>query len=72
MYFYERKRKGERLSNYHDEAREMEYRASRTDDPAVKLAGQIAHAAKVRSEAQMLNGATRWSPDKVWNHKEIE
>ena len=72
MYFYERKRKGERLRNYHDEARELEYKASRTDDPAVKTVAHLAHAAKVRAEGQILNGATYWSPDKVWNHKEID
>lgn len=72
MYFYERKRKGERLSNYHDEARELEYRAKRTDDPKVKVAAQIAHAAKVRAEGQILNGATHWSPDKAWNAREID
>ena len=72
MYFYERKRRGQSLQSYNDEARELEYQVKRTDDPSVKLLGKIAHAAKVRSEAQMLNGATRWNPDKLWNHKEID
>lgn len=71
MYFYERKRKGQSLQSYNDEARELEYRTKTTDDPSVKVLGQVAHAAKVRSEAQMLNGATHYS-GKVWNAKEID
>lgn len=72
MYFYERKRRGERLQTYYDAAREMEYKVNQSDDPAVREAGlRIAHAAKVRAEAQMVQGAQRWDPDKRWNHKEI-
>ncbi len=63
----------EKLSTYRDTAREMEYLVSRSDDPGVVEAGtRIAHAAKVRAEAQMLAGHDTWRPDKVWNQKEPE
>ncbi len=73
MYFYERKRKGERLQSYYDAARELEYKVSRSDDPEVQEHGtRIAHAAKVRAEAQMVQGGYRWAPGDKWNHKEIK
>ena len=64
----------ERLSNYHEAAQEMQYRHDHSDDPGIKAANppRIWHAAKVRAEAQMMMGATRWTPDKPWNHKEAE
>ena len=61
------------LSTLHDTAREMEYQVNRSDDPVVTEPGnRIAHAAKVRAEGQMLAGATKWNPAKVWNHREVE
>lgn len=73
MYFYERKRKGTSLHSYHDEARELEYKVSRSDDPAVVEYGtRIAHAAKVRAEGQLQAGATHWTPGQKWNHKEVD
>lgn len=74
MYFFVRTpRKGESLRTLHDEARELEYRVSRTDDPVVQEMGtRIAHAAKVRAEARIVAGATRYDPDKRWDHKEID
>ncbi len=72
MYFYERKRKGERLQNYHEAAQEMYEKVKRSDDPAVQEHGtRIAHAAMVRAEAQLVQGAYRWDPDRRWDHKEI-
>jgi hypothetical protein len=72
MYFYERKRKGQSLKSYADEARELEYRVSRTDDPSVKSLEYVAHAAKVRADARLLAGATHYVPGKKWNHKEVD
>ena len=73
MQFYFKAKKGESLRTYHDEARELEYQVNRTDDPqALRVGNRIAHAAKVRAEAQLENGASRWDPEKRWNHKEID
>jgi hypothetical protein len=73
MYFYFKYKRGEKLSNYHDAARELEYQVKRTDDPeALRVGNRIAHAAKVRAEGQIVSGATQWNPEKRWNHKEIE
>ena len=73
MQFYFKSKKGETLRNYHDAARELEYQVNRTDDPtALREGNRVAHAAKVRAEAQIQAGATQWNPDKRWNHKEID
>ncbi len=61
------------LKTLNETAREMEYQVNRSDDPTLLKAGnRIAHAAKVRSEARMLAGATVYRPDTPWNAKEIE
>ena len=54
----------ESLEHYHEAALEAEHKG---------LPSSIWHAAKVRTEAQMLAGATRWDKDKPeWRAKEIE
>ena len=64
---------GEKLSNYFDEAREMEYQVNQSDDPYVQEHGiNLAHAAKVRAEARLQAGATHYLPNEEWNHKEVD
>lgn len=53
-------RPGERLQDVHDAARELEDRAKGSDDPAAKTTELVAHAAKVRSEARLLQGQARF------------
>ena len=72
MYFYLRNRKGEALKHYQDEARELEYRAARTDDPKLQIWGKVAHAARVRADARVFAGATHYVAGKRWDHKEID
>jgi hypothetical protein len=53
----------ESLSNYHEAALEAE---------AKGLPSRVWHAAKVRAEAQMLAGATKWDKDSPkWKSKEV-
>jgi hypothetical protein len=73
MYFYMKSKRGTSLRSYHEAAQEMEYKVNRSDDPKVLEQGnRIAHAAKVRSEAQLLAGATHWIPGKRWNADEAD
>ena len=61
------------LAHLHEAALEAEYQHERTDDPTVKAnyPDRVWHAAKVRSEAQMLAGAKQWSPRRAWNAAEV-
>lgn len=73
MYFYMKSKRGEKLRNYHEEAQEMYYRVSQTDDPSVNNPGtRIAHAAMVRAEGQIQAGATHWTPGKKWDSKAVD
>ena len=74
MYFFVRTpKKGVSLRSLHEAAQNMEYHVNRSDDPKVQEQGvRIAHAAKVRAEARLLQGATHYDPGKRWDHKEID
>ena len=71
MDFYERRRKGENLRNYQEAARELAYRAARTDDPRLQVMGKVAHAAEVRAGGRELAGGTHWNRQR-WNPNEVD
>ena len=50
------------LKHLHEAALEAEHAG---------LPSSIAHAARVRAEAQMQAGAKRWTPERAWNAAEI-
>lgn len=72
MYFYERKRKGERIKSYQEAAQELAYRASRTDDPAARPAAEIADRAQKRANARAFAGNTHWVPGVQWDHTKVD
>ena len=53
--------RGERLHDVYDDARELEFHAKRSDDPAAKPTELVAHAAKVRTEARLVKGEARFN-----------
>lgn len=72
MYWHSRAKKGQDLRSYRDDARELEYRVSRTDDPSVKQIEKIAHAAMVRADARLFAGGTHYVAGRKWNAKEVD